>query len=151
MTTLETAENEYRTAIQNLIAKYGNATNIPSDEMREPSEILRLHYTIQKYEGKVNAETLSRYMFPPSIIAKVNPEFEGLEPKVKRVDKYDEIYKWLDENSEATVTPQYLTELSEMSYPTILKFIESNPQYFKKIKKGLYQIRNPKLERKADK
>jgi hypothetical protein len=151
MTTIETAENEYRTAIQNLIAKYGNATNVPPEEMREPSEIIRLRYTMQKYEGKVTAETLSKYMFPPSIIAKVNPEFDGLEPKVKRVDKYDEIYKWLDDNAEATVTTQFLTELSEMSYPTILKFIDSNPQYFKKIKKGLYQVRNPKEERKAEK
>ena len=32
-----------------------------------------------------------------------------------------------------------------------MKFIDSNPQYFKKIKKGLYQVRNPKEERKAEK
>lgn len=151
MTTIETAENEYRTAIQELIAKYGSATHIPPEEMREPAETIRLRYTIQKYEGKVTAETLSRYMFPPSIIAKVNPDFDGLEPKTKRADKYDEVYKWLDDNAEATVTTQYLTELSGMSYPTMLKFIDSNPQYFRKIKKGVYQVRDFKKEREAEK
>ena len=73
MTTIENAENEYRTAIQNLIAKYGNATNIPPEEMREPSEIIRLRYTMQKYEGKVTAETLSKYMFHRALSQKSIP------------------------------------------------------------------------------
>lgn len=148
MLSIEQADNNYREAISQLIKKYGNASSIPTDEWREVSETLRLHSTIVKYEGKVTPEILSRYMFPASIISKVDPDFEGVEPKVKRADKYDDIYKWLDENPEVTVSPQYLTEVSELSYPTILKFIENNPQYFRKVKRGTYIIRNPKEERK---
>ncbi len=148
MLSIEQAEQDYRTAIRHLIEKHGNASRIPTDEWREVSETLRLHLTVSKYEGKVTPELLSRYMFPASIIAKVDPEFEGVEPKVKRADKYDGIYKWLDENAEVTVTPNYLVEISELSYPTILKFIENNPQYFRKVKRGTYIVRNPKEERK---
>lgn len=148
MLSIEQAEQNYRNAITRLIDKHGNASRIPADEWREASETLRLHLTIAKYEGKVTPELLSRYMFPASIIIKVDPEFEGVEPKVKRSDKYDGIYKWLDENAEVTVTPNYLVEISELSYPTILKFIENNPHYFRKVKRGTYIVRNPKEERK---
>jgi hypothetical protein len=151
MLTHEQIGIQYSKAVRALIEQYGNPSLVPSEQMREVSETARLHYIVLKYEGKVNAELLSRYMLPASIIAKVNPDFEGVEPKVKRADKYDDIYKWLDDNSEVTVTPQYLVELSGMSYPTILKFIENNPQYFRKVKRGTYIVRNPSQERKEEK
>jgi len=147
----EQANEQYKTTINSLVSKYGTSTAIPRDEWNEASETLRLHLTVAKYGGKVTTHILSQYMFPPFIIAKINPEFEGVEPKVKRADKYDAVYKWLDENAGSVITTQDFEAITQMSYPTTLKFIENNPQYFRKIKRGQYEVRSPKAEREADK
>jgi hypothetical protein len=149
--TDEQANTEYKTTINALIAKYGTSTRVPRDEWNEASETLRLRQTINVNGGKVTRHLLSQMMFPESIIRKVNPDFDGFEPKVKRADKYDSVYKWLDENPGTQVTTQELCDVSEMSYPTTLKFIDNNPQYFRKIKRGTYEVRNPKAEREAEK
>jgi len=148
---LEQANENYKHTINGLLEKYGTSTAIPRDEWNEASETLRLQSVIHTFGGKVTTQLLSQYMFPPSIIAKVNPDFEGLETKVKRADKYDAVYKWLDNNPGVIVTTQDFEQVTQMSYPTTLKFIENNPQYFRKIKRGQYEVRNPKAERKADK
>lgn len=149
--TDEQAIAHYKTTISTLVAKYGNSYLVPRDEWNEASETLRLQQTINAFQGKVTQQLLGQYMFPESIIRKVNPDFEGFEPKVKRAEKYDVVYKWLDENPGAEITTQELSAVIEMSYPTTLKFIENNPQYFRKVKRGTYEIRDPKSERKADK
>jgi hypothetical protein len=149
--TDEQANTEYKTTINALIAKYGTSTRVPRDEWNEASETLRLRQTINANGGKVTRHLLSQMMFPESIIRKVNPDFDGFEPKVKRANKYDSVYKWLDENPGAQVTTQELCDVSEMSYPTTLKFIDNNPQYFRKVKRGTYEVRNPKAEREAEK
>lgn len=150
-TTDEQATAEYKTTINRLVAKYGNSYLVPRDEWNEASETLRLHQTINVHQGKVTRQLLSQYMFPEYIIRKVDPDFEGFEPKVKRADKYDTVYKWLDENANAQVTTQEFCDVTEMSYPTTLKFIENNPHYFRKVKRGVYEIRNPKADREAEK
>lgn len=150
-TTDEQATAQYKTTINSLIAKYGNAYLIPRDEWNEASETLRLQQTINAHGGKVTRQLLSQYMFPESIIRKVDPDFEGIEPKVKRSDKYESVYKWLDANPSIEITTQEFCDVTEMSYPTTLKFIENNPQYFRKLKRGVYEIRNPKAEREAEK
>ena len=147
----EEANNEYKTTISALIAKYGTSTRVPRDEWNEATETLRLRQTINAHEGKVTRQLLSQYMFPEFIVRKVDPDFEGFEPKVKRSDKYDIVYKWLDENPGKQLTTQELCEITEMSYPTTLKFIDNNPHYFRKIKRGQYEVRNPQAEREAEK
>jgi hypothetical protein len=149
--SIEEANNQYKDTVNSLLAKYGSATHIPNEEWREASETLRLHCTIASNDGQVTKELLARNMFSEAIIAKVNPDFEGFQPKVKRSAKYDSAYEWLDENAEETFTTQQIADALEMSYPTTLKFIENNPHYFRKVKRGEYQIRNPKAEREAEK
>lgn len=149
--SLTSAESQYKQNIAELASKYGGHSQIPSDKLREVSETLRLHHILHKYQGKVTKQILSQYMIPESIIEKVNPDFEGFEPKVKRADKYDAVYKWLDANSGTTIATQEFADIAELSYPTTLKFIDNNPQYFRKVKRGKYEVRNPHEERKADK
>lgn len=149
--TLEQANQQYKDTINALLAKYGSATDIPHEQWREASETLRLHCTIISNDGQVTRELLARNMFSESIISKVNPDFTGFQPKAKRSAKYQSAYEWLDDNAEKTLTTQELADILEMSYPTALKFIENNPHYFRKVKRGEYQIRNPKVEREADK
>lgn len=149
--TDEEATKQFKTTINSLIAKYGTSYDVPRDEWNEATETLRLHQTINAFHGKVTQQLLGQYMFPESIIRKVNPDFEGFEPKVKRADKYDVVYKWLDANPTVEITTQEFCDVTEMSYPTTLKFIENNPHYFRKVKRGTYEIRDPKTEREAEK
>lgn len=150
LTTTE-ANDQYKQAINELHTQYGSWTAIPKDLLREASETLRLHHIINVHEGQVNRSILSQYMIPESVIAKVNPDFSGFEPKQRRSDKYVQVYQWLDSNPGVEVTTAGLTEVADISYSTALKFIENNPQYFRKVKRGTYQVRDPKAERDADK
>jgi len=137
--------------MNDLLDKHGSWNKIPREEWRQATEIARLHHTINAHEGKVTRQILSQYMFSESIIALVNPDFSGFEPKQKRADKYVAAYQWLDANPGIEVTTAGFAEVAEVAYPTALKFIENNPQYFRKVKRGLYQVRDPKSEREADK
>lgn len=146
--TNEQASDQYKQSIAELITKYGGATNIPVDEWREISELARLHQTINALDGKVTRRLLSQYMFAPGTIAKVDPSLlEEDMTKQTRAGKHKVIYDWLDANSGASVTTQDFADIAELSYPTALKFIETNPQYFRKVKRGQYEIRNPQAER----
>lgn len=146
--TDEQASQEYQKAIEALIDKYGLATNVPVDEWREVSEILRLRHTINALGGEITPRQLSQYMFSPATIAKVNPSFAESEDKPNtRKGKMQNVYSWLDKNPGQTITTQQFAEIASLSYPTVLKFIDTNPQYFRKIKRGQYEVRNPKEER----
>ena len=145
------ANEQYKETINSLLTTYKTATNIPRDLWNEASETLRLHQTVNALDGRITRQILSQYMFPEVIIRKVDPDFSGFEPKVRRSEKYKAVYEWLDSNPGAVITTNQLCEVTEMSYPTTLKFIENNPQYFRKIKRGEYEVRNPEAERKADK
>lgn len=146
--TNEQASEQYRQSIQALITKYGGATFVPQDEWREVSELTRLHQTVNTLQGKVTRRLLSQYMFAPATIEKLNPEIlEEDLGKQTRADKHKNIYEWLDANAGDTITTQEFADIAELSYPTTLKFIETNPQYFRKLKRGHYEIRNPKAER----
>lgn len=73
------------------------------------------------------------------------------EKKVKRSDKYDAIFSWCRENIFAQVSPQQVAELGEISYPTALKLVNDRPDIFRKIKRGLFEVRDPKADREAEK
>lgn len=79
-------------------------------------------------------------------VAQVEPE-----KKVRRADKYGKIYDWCDQNVFAQVTTQQVAEIGEISYPTALKLVSDRPDLFRKIKRGLYEIRDPKADREAEK
>lgn len=73
------------------------------------------------------------------------------EKKVKRSDKYDAIFSWCQDNVFAQVSPNEIAELGEISYPTALKLVNDRPDIFRKIKRGLFEIRDPKADREAEK
>ncbi len=73
------------------------------------------------------------------------------DKKVRRSDKYGAIYAWCQDNVFAQVTAAEIAELGEVSYPTALKLITDRPDLFRKIKRGLYEVRDPKADREAEK
>lgn len=67
---------------------------------------------------------------------------------VKRVEKYQSIIDWTQEHLFEQVTPQQVMEVGDISYPTALKFIGDRPDIFRKIKRGLYELRDPQADRR---
>lgn len=68
----------------------------------------------------------------------------------KRSDKYDALLAWAGDHLFEQFTTEQIVEVSGFSYPTTLKFIQESPT-FRKVKKGLWEIRDADADRKAEK
>ena len=66
---------------------------------------------------------------------------------VKRSEKYQSIVDWTQEHLYEEVTPQTIMDIGGISYPTALKFISDRPDIFRKIKRGVYELRDPQADR----
>lgn len=66
----------------------------------------------------------------------------------KRSDKYDALINWSKDHLFEQFTTEELVEQSGFSYQTTLKFLQESPT-FRKIKKGLWEIRDAEADRKA--
>lgn len=93
---------------------------------------------------------------PSRIIRLVPPETlallrESSTPALtKRSDKYDALLAWAKDRLFEQFTTEQIVEVSGFSYPTTLKFLQQSPT-FRKIKKGLWEIRDPETDRKSEK
>lgn len=68
--------------------------------------------------------------------------------KEKRSDKYDAFIDWTKDKVGEQYTTDALVEVAGFSYITVLKFLGDSP-HFKKVKKGLWEIRDPRADREA--
>lgn len=90
-----------------------------------------------------------RRMVPGALICQmIEATKNGAVPE-KRADKYEAIYAWAAERIFEQVSPKQIMEIGNISYPTALKLIENRPDIFRKIKNGVYEIRDPQADRKA--
>lgn len=150
MTPLE-ADHQYKETLRRLSDEYGGYSNIPTELWREASEVARAWAVVDKYEGQVNKELLSKYMVPLSIIARIMPTIQLDDTrKVNRADQYKAFEQWAREHDREQFTTDQLVEASGFGYQTTLKFIDGNP-YFHKIKKGLYECRDYTADREQAK
>jgi DNA invertase Pin-like site-specific DNA recombinase len=69
----------------------------------------------------------------------------------KRSDKNNAIKKFLESNIGKTIKPQDLVDASGISMPTFYNFYNANRGYFKKVKRGQFEIIDPNTEREKDK
>jgi hypothetical protein len=77
-------------------------------------------------------------------------EDDLLSPRPRRADKYDALLTWSKEHLFEQFTTDQLVEQSGFSYPTTLKFLQESPT-FRKLKKGLWEIRDADADREAEK
>lgn len=66
----------------------------------------------------------------------------------KRADKYNSFIDWTKDKIGQQFTTDALVAEAGFSYITVLKFLGES-QHFRKIKKGLWEIRDPKADREA--
>jgi hypothetical protein len=67
----------------------------------------------------------------------------------KRSNKYDAFISWTKDKIGEQHSTEALVEVAGFSYPTVLKFLTEST-HFRKIKKGIWEIRDPKADREAE-
>lgn len=70
---------------------------------------------------------------------------------ITREDQYGDILNWCKNNLFAEVTLADLQQLSGLSAPTVRKFIDSRMDVFRKLRRGVWEVRDPQADRIADK
>jgi len=71
--------------------------------------------------------------------------------KSKRSHKKNAIFDYLKKNVGNNLTPAEIADACEISMPTMYNFINSNIGWFKKVKRGLYEVVDADEERKKEK
>lgn len=154
----ETMQNKWSEASK----KYGDKWSLPREESFGLGEYERAMHIllIWKNEGfKGNPVRMLRsYGVMESVIVNVISEWCDMTiteedlPDVtkteKRSDKYNAFVEWTKDKVGQQFTTDALVEEAGFSYITVLKFLGESP-HFRKIKKGLWEIRDPKADREA--
>ena len=144
------------------ISQFGDAYRVPREVSQKISDFTRALHVLQVWEREKNGNpvrTLISYGIPQSTISEVAPQYCGVklddEKSVveevrseKRADKWDSFLKWANQHHFEQFTTEQLTEKSGFSYPTTLKYLQESPT-FRKIKKGVWEVRDAKADREA--
>jgi hypothetical protein len=102
------------------------------------------HESIQSAKGKYS---ISAEMFKKLVGESVSES----QKRQKRTDKYETVKQWCLENHLVQVDVNTIAEIGDFSYPTALKFINDRPDLFYKIKRGVYEVRNPNIVKQEEK
>lgn len=119
---------------------------IPPDHHREAASVIYGHY-----KEWSPAKTAKYYNISEESYEKYADMFNFKERMVKqmtgRKSKQDNIVNFLNGNVGKVVTPVQLATDVQISLPTFYNFYNANRGYFKKVKRGHFEILNPKEER----
>lgn len=135
---------------QELADTYGSMFDIPKDEAALAHEMTRArHILLIHPEG--GAAILKHYGVAASIITELTNGDIDSERRTRRADKYKAMLEWCKANVDVQVTPDQMAEIGDVSRATALKFIQDRVDLFRKIKRGLYEVRDPDTERAEEK
>ena len=98
-------------------------------------------------DGKSAREITRYYSVELSLVEKwmnfFNIESDSSTAKAKRGRKGKDLNNYIKSNIGRTVTPKTVSEELGISLPTFYNFYNANRGFFKKIKRGEFQIINP--------
>lgn len=139
--------SEYQDNVQRLITLYGEMAMwgaAPKDEVDFINELCRARFVLLLNPDDPTA-------LRKNAVAQKVIDFLGVDSgeirKERRSDKYGKILEWCANNRYHQVTAEQVAEVGDMSYATALKFMKSRPDLFHQLKRGLYEVRDPDLER----
>ena len=142
-------------------SQYGQATSVPKEVVADINERVRSAYVLMlwKKEGSSGspAKFLRSYSISEQVIADMVTSYCGLEVSEeelslkteRRADKHQSFLNWTGDHIFEQYTTEQLVEVSGFSYPTTLKILQESP-HFRKVKKGLWEVRDPKADRQAE-
>lgn len=150
---IELAKSEYQAEVNRLIEEYGGPSNVPEDDRRIASEKLRASYSIHANPEVPVPQVLKSY----SIDSRVWHHFVDdltqvkTERRMSRADKINAVIKWAADNVGKKVDLTELMSVGDIAYSMAKKITEDRPDIFWKIKRGQFEVRDPKADREADK
>lgn len=154
MTTIDIAleKQRYDAEMQKLLDKYGNATLIPKDEWYAQSERLRAAYCLHANPDQTPAQVFKLYSVDQRVWSHfVDGEIiSTLEKRQSRSEKIQSVLNWAAENVGEQVDLEKVQEANNIAYTMAKKITEDRPDVFRRIKRGLFEIRDPDADRKAD-
>lgn len=92
-----------------------------------------------------------RQQVPTSEIGRMLAAAHRSPDSVTRADLYGDIIDWCASNVFGQVTIPLLVEVSGLSAPSVRKFIGDRVDLFRKLKRGVWEVRDPKADRAAAK
>lgn len=119
---------------------------IPVSDHREAASVIYGHY-----KGWSPSKTIKYYNIDEKSYSTYAELFKFKEKVVNQVSgrksKQDNIVSFLSGNVGKVITPVQLATDVEISLPTFYNFYNANRSYFKKVKRGHFEIVNPEMER----
>lgn len=67
-----------------------------------------------------------------------------------KADQFDKMTNWCRDNVFAEVTIDYLVEMSGLSSVSCRNFIGDRPSMFRKLRRGVWEVRDPNADKEAD-
>lgn len=147
--TIEAINRDYKREVEDLFAAYGGPSAIPKDIWDLCSETARARFILHTHPD-ADVQLLRQYGVPNILIERFVGD-SALERKSRRADKYKAMLAWCQQNVDVQVTPDELADIGDVSRTTALKFMQDRVDLFRKIKRGLYEVRDRDQERAADK
>lgn len=116
------------------------------------SERLRAEWIIDKAKraGENVVSALVTHMVAKTLIEELTGETPELEKRV-RVDKSTQLREWALKNLGKEFGTTEIAKSLDCSYDTAIKSIKENPDYFVKVRRGYYGIRDGLAERESAK
>lgn len=154
MTKIDIAaeKQRYDAETQKLIDKYGTATLIPRDEWYAQSERLRAAYCLYTNPDLTPQQVFKAY----SVDQRVWPHFidgeivNSFEKRVSRSEKIQSVLNWAAENVGEQVDLEKVQQANDIAYTMAKKITDDRPDVFRRVKRGIFEIRDPDADRKAD-
>lgn len=145
---------EYKDRIAALVERHGSVTGVPLEEMQLASEKLRAYYVTQLPEFSSEQTwpaAFRTYSIRPSIwVEEVDPA-EATRKKARHADKNKALKAWCEEHIGVIVRVDELAEACGVSPSKARSFIYDRVDVFSKAGRGMFLVRDPKSERKAEK
>jgi hypothetical protein len=150
---LDLARETYKKEIGQLIEEYGNASSVPADEQRVPAEKLRAAYCISTNPDLPVTQVFRTYSIDSRVWSTYVENADEIkeERRLSRADRQNKVLSWAAANVGAQVDLTKLMEVGDVAYSMAKKITEDRPDVFRKIKRGLFDVRDPKADREADK
>lgn len=150
---IEPYKAEYSAELEKLIEEYGTPSDVPYESQFLASEKLRAAYCVY-----VNPDLPRQHVFRQYAVDRRvwhffvdDAEVQTAQKRMSRAEKVQSVIDWAAENVGKQLTLQTLMAECGIAYSMAKKISEDRPDVFRKVKRGNFEIRDPKADREADK
>lgn len=144
------------------IEQHGSASKVPRDESSRIGEITRGLFVLQVWQKNGSQGSPLRFLYTYGVsheiaenlvsghLGKQHLAADKEVRPVKRAVKWRALEEWASKNTYKEVTTEEVAEVAGFSVGTVLKYLTTSP-YFRKIKRGTWEVRDPKSDREYEK